>query len=481
MNFVRSMWLVLCVGVCSVASASGVGSPAQQMGPTARTSAHSASYTPVNAIARSLPQTSPSATTFYSAPYGCDDYWFGTCGKSPTIGAAVVAWWDAYQHYWGVNSSNCSYSYTLGGATPSSPSVVALIPVSGSACGGTGSVMGTAYSYDPAKNSGKGCLDNGGEGAPCDGDPNVGDPINASTGNKYLQEDDYLDNPSLTFRRFYNSTAAIASTAMGTQWRHSFDRTIEILGSPATEIVMFRPDGSQETFTKANGVWTTTLANVDTLTETDNAQGVATSYTVFLGATRHSETYGVGGHVLSITDETGQTTTLTYNTSTGQLVTVTDPNNRQLGFTYDTTTGHLDSVEYPDSSTRTYVYNEPAFTSGANLPNALTGIIDENGVRYANTGYNTSGLATSSSFMSTPSTSVLTTQLTYNSNGTTTMLYPLGHSATMGFTQVNGLNRVGTIDQPCGPDCGQPWQTLTYDTNGYPASYTDFKGNLTTT
>jgi len=360
-------------------------------------------------------------------------------------------------------------------------------------------------SGDPVQNTGNGGLATGGLGGPGDG-PNVGDPINAATGNKYLQEDDYVGTPWLTFRRFYNSNSGVAATPMGTQWSHSFNRSLMPFGNPATTLLMSRPDGTQEKFTKVNGLWTTTLANVDTLNETDNDQGVATGYTVFIGATRQTETYDAIGQLLTVTDETGQGVTLTYSTASTPasvapairlLLTVTDQNSRQLSFTYNSagyvsqvtlpdngtlnytydTNGNLLTVEYPDGKTRTYVYNESGLTSGANLPNALTGIVDENNVRYASTTYSGSGLATSSSFAG----GTETTQLTYNSNGTATMLYPLGHSATMGFVLVNGLYRVGSIDQPCGPDCAQPWKTRTYDTNGYPASYTDFNNNLTTT
>jgi hypothetical protein len=60
---------------------------------------------------------------------------------------------------------------------------------------------------------------------------------------KYLQDGDYTASAWLTFRRFYNSTTAVAYVDMGTHWRHSFDRSLEILGTPAVSIVMFRPDG----------------------------------------------------------------------------------------------------------------------------------------------------------------------------------------------------------------------------------------------
>lgn len=334
----------------------------------------------------------------------------------------------------------------------------------------------------------------------------AGDPINTSTGNKYLQDDDYLGGNWLTFRRFYNSSPVVESNSMGAHWRHSFERSLEMVGNPVTAIVMLRPDGKQETFTKANGVWTGDPGFVDVLIETDNAAGIATSYEVFIGALRHFETYTTAGLLQSVTDENGQGITLTYSTTVtapaiapvpGLLLTVTDPKGRQLNFTYDSTShvhqvtlpdagtmtyaydthGNLLSVQYPDAKTRQYVYNESSLTGGANLPNAMTGIVDEAGVRYENTTYDSTGRATSSSFAG----SVGTTQITYNSNGTSAVQYPLGKSVTMGFTTVNGLIRVGALDQSCGPQCGQPWKTRTYDANGYPASATDFNNNLTTT
>jgi len=334
----------------------------------------------------------------------------------------------------------------------------------------------------------------------------AGDPINTSTGNKYLQDDDYTASVWLTFRRFYNSTAAVASTAMGAHWRHSFDRSLEILGAPASSIVLFRPDGKQETFTKTNGQWTADPDIPDSLTEIDNAQGVATGYTVFIAALRHTETYDTNGLLQSVTDETGTGITLTYSTTltapaiaptAGLLLTVTDPKGRQLNFTYDSngrvhqvmlpdtgtltyaydTNGNLLSVQYPDGQSRQYVYNESALTGGTNLPNAMTGIIDTAGTRYESTAFDSAGRATSSVFAG----NVGSTGITYNSDGTSTVQYPLGSSATLGFTVVNGLVRVASLNQPCGNECGQPWKTRAYDTNGYPASYTDFNNNVTTT
>lgn len=395
-----------------------------------------------------------------------------------------------------------------------------------SPCNG-GPISATKYTVDPTKNLGDGARCDSGEGTPggggasgsggnanaapgssCaekQGAASVGDPINASNGNSYHQEDDYLDGNWLTFRRFYNSSSAVAPASIGIQWRHSFDRTLAIYGNPASTIVMVRPDGRQETFTKSNGAWSTELS-VDQLTETDNAQSVATSYNVFIGSNRHTETYDTTGKLLAVTAESGQGITLTYSTATtptsvapraGLLLTVTDPQGRQLNFiynyytqrlsqvtlpdggtlvySYDTTSSNLVSVQYPDTKTRQYVYNESSLTGGANLPNAMTGIIDEKGARYETTTFDSTGRATSSSFAG----GVGTTKVTYNADGTSSVTFPLGYTAKFGLTTADGLARVGTLDQPCGPDCGQPWKSRTYDSNGYPASYTDFN-NVTT-
>ena len=66
-----------------------------------------------------------------------------------------------------------------------------------------------------------------------------------------------------------------------------------------------------------------------------------------------------------------------FSYQNGLLDTVTSP----LGvITYAYTGGNLASVTYPDARTVQYVYEDPGY------PHHLTGIIDENGVRYAFTG-----------------------------------------------------------------------------------------------
>jgi YD repeat-containing protein len=242
------------------------------------------------------------------------------------------------------------------------------------------------------------------------------------------------------------------------------------------------------------------------MTANTNAQGSVIGYTVFDGVSRHFDNFNAAGVLQSETDETGNGITLTYSTSStptsiapksGLLITVTDPNGRQLhliynssgnvsqvtqpdggvlAYTYDLS-NNLASVQYPDGKTKQYVYNESSLTGGSSLPNAMTGIIDEASSRYANTTYNNYGQATSSSFAG----GAFTTQITYNSDGSSTVQYPLGQSVTLGFAWVNGFNRVSSVSAPCGSFCAQSSKARTYDSNSNPASYADFNGNVTTT
>jgi len=337
----------------------------------------------------------------------------------------------------------------------------------------------------------------------------VSDPINIATGDTYLQDDDYTDPAGwLTFRRFYNNDAYTGTSATGIQWRHSFDRSLAF--SPVNgqnQATLYRPDGRQEFFTNVNAQWVADPDNPDRMTETDNAQGSAISYTVFIAALRQFETYSASyGQLLSIVDETGRGVGLNYSTSqtptsvaphAGLLVKVTDSQARQLNFNYDSngylhqailpdgatltyihdSNGNLTSVAYPDNTTRQYVYNESSLNGGTSQPYAMTGIVDEANVRYESTAFNSAGQAISVSAAGNAGT----TQVTYNSDGTSTVKYPLGTSITMGFAVVNGVVKGASINQPCGAQCGLYWANRTFDAQGNPASTTDFNGNVTKT
>jgi RHS repeat-associated protein len=446
-------------------------------------------------------------TTYYGAPY-YPPVAAGASSPFATIQAAVQAWYLVFEIDYGFWPSVCTlgYSPTGGGDAGSTVELMWITanspssPCSGNS--GPSAVKATGYSFDPVGNLGRpGCI--------C-----AGDPINLATGNEFREDVDFQQG-WLTFSRYYNSDINIATTTIGTQWRHSFDRSLQLSNPnttsssgtlPPSFAVLYRPDGLQEMFTKSNGQWTANGAVADRLTETDNAQGVATGYTVFIAASRQWESYNVAGQLQSITDESGVGVNLTYSTSAtastiaptaGLLLTVTDSKGRQLSFTYtssgqvyqvtqpdggvltysyNASTGNLLSVQYPDGKLLQYGYT--SFTSqGSATTSELTSVVDETGTDYASLSYDGSGRATQTRLAGGANL----TKVTYNSNGTTSVQYPAGVSATFGFTTLQGRLKTTSVSQPCAPICGEVAQARSYDANSYPQSATDFNGNVTAT
>ncbi|OOG49135.1 hypothetical protein B0E50_06980 [Rhodanobacter sp. C01] len=178
---------------------------------------------------------------------------------------------------------------------------------------------------------------------------------------------------------------------------------------------------------------------------------------------------------MTVADPKGRQLSFVYNSSS-DISKVTLPDGGVLSYAYDSN-GNLTKVTYPDSTFRQYVYNESTLTGGTNLPNALTGDIDEVGNRFTSIGYDSEGRASSSQLAG----GVDDTQVVYNSNGTSSVTYPLGAQTTLGFVTPNGSVHANSVSAPCGPACGQPNTAATFDTNGYPASATDWNGNITKT
>lgn len=109
---------------------------------------------------------------------------------------------------------------------------------------------------------------------------------------------------------------------------------------------------------------------------------------------RHDYSYNATTGVLeTITDSFGRSLSFTY-TADGKFETITAPGNKTFRYEYSPTLGHLTRVYFPDGTASTtdnpfkeYLYENTRY------PHALTGIIDENGDRYATFGYNDNGFA----------------------------------------------------------------------------------------
>lgn len=334
-------------------------------------------------------------------------------------------------------------------------------------------------------------------------DENCSNPVNGATGNKYQIETDYVGaagNP-LSFERHYNSSF-VQPRALGRGWRHSYDRQFAATGTShgATAFVV-RPDGMAYRFTKGATGWTADAdvtsrlvdAQVggqtqwqltigeDNSTEIYNANGRLTSI-VYANARRVDFSYDENGRLQFVTDVlSGRRLTFAYAAAdSAQIATMTDPAGNVFTYNYAGATDaqRLASVVYPgqNAPTRQYLYNESTHTGGANLPDALTGIVDENGDRYATFGYDSTGRGVFTEHAG----GVDRYDVAYNSDGSTTVTDALGAARTYTYTSVQGVLRQVGQSQPAGAGCPASASARTYDANGNVATSTDFNGNVTT-
>ncbi len=348
-------------------------------------------------------------------------------------------------------------------------------------------------------------------------------PINSKTGNKYQIETDYSSPAGLMFRRVYNQKTSrllyrskrtaqtpdappgpsgittfasvmaglvdIKSAAtMTAHWRHNFQRSVTLTSNgTASSATLTRPDGKAYMYALQNGLWKSDADVTGKLSRLVNANGLPIGWE-HLNSEDETEKYNDSGTLLSITtragltqtlaydiqnrlsqvvDPFGRTLTLTYDAQ-NRLQTLTDPNGGLYGYGYDAK-NNLTSTSYPDGKVHTYLYENIA------LPHALTGILDENGSRFATYTYDGQGRGISSENAG----GVEKVSLVYNVDGTTTVTDALGTARTYGFQTILGVVKSAGVTQPCA-SCGGGNAATTYDANGNPASKTDFNGSVTT-
>lgn len=187
--------------------------------------------------------------------------------------------------------------------------------------------------------------------------------------------------------------------------------------------------------------------------------------------------YDTSGRLTSVTDSFGGSLTFGYDAN-GRVERMTDPANAIYTYAYDTN-GNLVSVTYPDGGTRQYLYNESTYTSGANLPTALTGLVDENNQRFATWNYDSNGRATSSEHANGVEKATINYVSNTNGTGYSSVTDALGTTRTTNFETILSVARNTGESQPGGSGCGPASSAVTYDTNANVASSADFNGNKT--
>nr|WP_231402517.1 RHS repeat-associated core domain-containing protein [Caenimonas aquaedulcis] len=224
-----------------------------------------------------------------------------------------------------------------------------------------------------------------------------GNPIFAGTGNKYQREVDYVGPGVLSLVRHYNSGLKT--------WVHNYMMRIRAGGGTAIAV---RPDGKTLVFNGAGaGAWTSNATVVETLVRLNATSPGDPAWKLVTGADT-VEWYDANGLPILITYRGGRSVRLAY--SGWALQSVTDDFGRALAFAYDSrgrlaevaapggeamrygygANGHLGSVTYADGTSRQYLYENPSY------PYALTGLIDQNGNRFATWRYDARGRAVGS-------------------------------------------------------------------------------------
>lgn len=366
-----------------------------------------------------------------------------------------------------------------------------------------------------------------------------GNPIYPLSGTKREEVDLGIHAGAVRLRLAYDSTpmapvaaggarpVAAKTMAVGPLWSSSGHRNLALRGSGAMAAAA-RGDGRTVNFNRnAGGAY---IANTPTL---DRLAPTAQGFRYTDAAAQSLESYDSAGKLLAIHWASGQALSLAYSTTAtaasvapapGYLIEAQDRYGRLTKFEYqlpsgaDPATGgllakildaqgqatqlayttaaatapyNLASITWPDGAARQYHYDLPAW------PQALAGISDELGVRYANFGYDAQGRAISTGYLEgaglfsvtyTNPPEVLVTE-TYDSAAKilyrdhtwkapqgTLVRTPGGAFQGMGATSIQGRTYLTSQSQPAGSGCAASTSQTQYDARGNATQMDDFNG-----
>ena len=340
------------------------------------------------------------------------------------------------------------------------------------------------------------------------GGDSVGNPIRLADCSKIQREVDIapIGNGGLQFVRTFVSGGYFEPLPGPTEqtwsyWRHTYARRIVPLsGNTAAMAVAQRESGDLRYFTPAGSElfnadgaaarlqrlvdsggaltgWTYTTPELDVelysaagqLLSIATPGGLAQSLS-YSDASTPASIAPRAGLLIGVSDTFGRVLRLTYD-SVARLSTVTDPAGNVYRYQYDSG-GRLSEVTYPDQTQRAYAYENASF------PFLLTGIVDENGKRYATYSYDSAGRAQSTQHAG--GVGLYTLRIS-----TTTA--PLGRSVAVTDSRGRVFNNDYSVAggtfrrwrRSCS-NCGVAMEEdFTFDTNGNRASYIAFNRNRT--
>jgi len=176
----------------------------------------------------------------------------------------------------------------------------------------------------------------------------VGQPVNVSTGNMFLQQGDYSLpslGPGINIARTFNSHSQ-STGLFGRGWSTSYDQSIVTYGN---DLARFNQgDGRAIYFGRSGtGAYTDLIGDF----HAQIAQGTGLTLALKDGGV---EQFNTAGKLLSMADRNGNTTSLTYGTN-GFLSSVTDPFGRVLTVTTNAN-GQVTAISDSLGAIATYAY-----------------------------------------------------------------------------------------------------------------------------
>ena len=296
----------------------------------------------------------------------------------------------------------------------------------------------------------------------------IADPINISTGNVFLREQDYPPqigdaNSELAFSRYYNSATG--------HWTHSYASHL-MFGNIST--ILVDDEGRDHAFVGD--------ALENNITESGVLEKNSSSW-IYKSSSEETMTFNMAGELIDITNPYSH---LRLSRDSG-YVTVTDSKGNALVFSEDSehrpltlktsarkffygydSKNHLTQVStyFGDlNKTRSYAYDS---SNGM-----LLNITDERGLVISSWTYDSKGRAVSNT------NSAGGTTLIYES-GRTKVLNELGKQTVYNFTIVNNVSRISSVDGEPSANCPASNSSYTYDNRGRVLTKTDAKGFITT-
>jgi RHS repeat-associated protein len=370
----------------------------------------------------------------------------------------------------------------------------------GSTCPVSGLADGNGYCCPKCDPGGCGGGPGGGGGAGGTG-TSGSNPIDGASGNKFEWQSDYRGAGwmPLVWSRAYNHLS-FERGALGVNWKHRYERRVAVtaftIGSSVivpTAVKIYREDGRRYDFSASGANWTPAEADInhrldrvvdetgtagwrlrtpDNHFEVYDAQGQLTAI-VRMDGPRLALSYDSAFRLATVTDDFGRALTLAYDAQS-RIAAVIRPDGRNVGYAFDAS-NNLQTASYPEGAgtvSRIHRYNEPTHVA-VGMPNALTGIEDEAGKRYATFKYDAQQRAS----LSTHAGGAMSNAFTYNADGSATVVDALGTSRNFGYSNILGRRVVTGVSQPCTACGGSVAQSLAYDANGNATSSTDFNGN----